>query len=594
LGLGCRTTFEDEAKDYDNTLYLLPRYDAVMDTIMAHIDFPKDSSIRVLDLGCGTGTLTQRILSAFPKASIYAVDFSPAMLAVAKDKLRNDSRVNFIEKNIFEIIEDEFPFFDLIVSTFVLHNYEGPDIYKEIFNKINNMLAIGGQLIYGDLIQSVDENMQSAEKEIQVKAMKANNLSNEEIAQWLDLLDKEDSPLQISEIETCLVDVGFENLCIKQIGMTAVFSALHPLDILQVKAELLVRGIKESPYAIELYKIQNPGGSPKTGNNGIFTILDNKIDVLISFLHSKNQISPYYLYKENNTLYLTKNEKMLDIKIGTRIVPEWYSTKIDNHTFSDSFLYEGEKYLHIAYKCCDIKDEMRCKFCSVSRRDIDTRDKSADEICEILEPMLQHGSIPDNFHFCLGGGTYLPLKQNVQFFKDIAECINKNRHGKNPIWVEMIPPSKDEIKELIEAGVTSFGFNIEVFDEKLRQKYCPGKYNEATIQTYLDAFDSVRSVLGENKVGSCLITGLDEQTNIKKAIDVLIEHYTFPCILPLKIFDGSAMDLSHERLNFLERDFITLSRYAANKAKQKGLDISQNEGCMNCPCCTIIHDMLKY
>jgi ubiquinone/menaquinone biosynthesis C-methylase UbiE len=562
---------------------------------MAFVDFPKDAPIRVLELGCGTGTLANRIISSFPNAFVYAIDFSPAMLEVAKEKIGSTERVKFLEKSIFDVAVDDFPFFDLIVSTFVLHNYDETLLYQSVFGKANKMLAVGGKLIYGDLISSPDESVREAEKELQIFAMRECGLPDKEIMKWLSLLDEEDFPLPVPIVKDLLSTAGFDSISVEQIGLAAVFVAAPPVDILQVKAELLIHGVRiYSSFIGQIYDTQNPGGSPKTGNNGIFVTLDDKYDVLISFRHSNNQVSPYSLVSQNGVLQLKKNEVELALKIAEKKVPEWYYTKIQDIAFSDCFLYEGDKYLHIAYKCCDIKDEQRCSFCSVSRRENDSRDKSAEEICAVLEPMLQSGSVPDSFHFCIGGGTYLPLTDNVKFVKKIIDCIKKNRDGKNPIWVEMIPPSTNEIEELVKAGATSFGFNIEVFNNDLRQIFCSGKNSIAPVQNYLDAFDKTRLLLGEDKVGSCLIVGLDSQAAIRSGIDILVEHRAFPCILPLKVFDGAAMQLSPERLAFLERDFISLSQYAALKVREKGLDVSQNEGCMNCPCCTVIHDIINH
>ncbi len=43
---------------------------------------------RVLDLGCGTGSLMQPFLDAFPNAEIYGVDFDPVLLPLAQQRLR--------------------------------------------------------------------------------------------------------------------------------------------------------------------------------------------------------------------------------------------------------------------------------------------------------------------------------------------------------------------------------------------------------------------------------------------------------------------------------------------------------------------------
>ena len=44
---------------------------------------------RVLDLGCGTGSLMQPFLETFPDAEVYGVDFDPVLLPLAQERLRS-------------------------------------------------------------------------------------------------------------------------------------------------------------------------------------------------------------------------------------------------------------------------------------------------------------------------------------------------------------------------------------------------------------------------------------------------------------------------------------------------------------------------
>src|SRR5919106_3226791 len=50
---------------------------------------------RVLDLACGTGTITARLLARFPEATSTGVDLDPALLAIAEGTFAGDERVTF-------------------------------------------------------------------------------------------------------------------------------------------------------------------------------------------------------------------------------------------------------------------------------------------------------------------------------------------------------------------------------------------------------------------------------------------------------------------------------------------------------------------
>jgi ubiquinone/menaquinone biosynthesis C-methylase UbiE len=60
-----------------------------------HSDFSLNSSIRLLDIGCGTGANLPLLRSfAGPSGSVTAMDFSPLALQFARDQLSADTAKN--------------------------------------------------------------------------------------------------------------------------------------------------------------------------------------------------------------------------------------------------------------------------------------------------------------------------------------------------------------------------------------------------------------------------------------------------------------------------------------------------------------------
>ncbi|MFG2644338.1 class I SAM-dependent methyltransferase [Streptomyces sp. NPDC048370] len=55
---------------------------------------------RVLDLACGTGSITDRLLKRFPKATSVGVDLDPALLAIARGYFAEDERVSFVTADL--------------------------------------------------------------------------------------------------------------------------------------------------------------------------------------------------------------------------------------------------------------------------------------------------------------------------------------------------------------------------------------------------------------------------------------------------------------------------------------------------------------
>ncbi|MEH1908854.1 MAG: class I SAM-dependent methyltransferase [Nostoc sp.] len=71
--------------DFDTGIrQLLPRYDEMLEVISRCVP---STSRRILELGCGTGELSIKILNRFPDAQVIALDYSPRMVQFAQDKI---------------------------------------------------------------------------------------------------------------------------------------------------------------------------------------------------------------------------------------------------------------------------------------------------------------------------------------------------------------------------------------------------------------------------------------------------------------------------------------------------------------------------
>ena len=71
--------------DFDTGIrHLLPRYDEMLDAIALCLP---PTTKTVLELGCGTGELSLKILKRCPDAQLVAVDYSPRMIQFAQNKI---------------------------------------------------------------------------------------------------------------------------------------------------------------------------------------------------------------------------------------------------------------------------------------------------------------------------------------------------------------------------------------------------------------------------------------------------------------------------------------------------------------------------
>jgi tRNA (cmo5U34)-methyltransferase len=134
---------------------LLPYYAQMLDAVAACVP---TTANRILELGCGTGALSLRVLERCPSAQLVAVDYSPRMVAFAQDKLHRaglGDRVIWIEadfgawadasKAAFSDIEPlaMSQRFDACLSSLAIHHLDDA-IKQKLFQRVQHQLQPGG------------------------------------------------------------------------------------------------------------------------------------------------------------------------------------------------------------------------------------------------------------------------------------------------------------------------------------------------------------------------------------------------------------------------------------------------------------------
>jgi ubiquinone/menaquinone biosynthesis C-methylase UbiE len=99
---------------------------------------------RVLDLGCGTGTLLESLLTVAPEAKMSGLDSVAEMLNVARQKLPVS-----IDLKLGNATNIPFPShsFDVLVSTSAFHYFRQPE---QAVQEMKRVLKPGGHLIITD------------------------------------------------------------------------------------------------------------------------------------------------------------------------------------------------------------------------------------------------------------------------------------------------------------------------------------------------------------------------------------------------------------------------------------------------------------
>ena len=108
----------------------------------------------VLDIGCGAGNYTLRLLQGVPELACTLSDLSRPMLDRAQQRIgaaAPDVRTTPIEGDVREIELGDGRF-DVIVAAAVLHHLRGEDEWLAVFEKFHRALRPGGSIWISDLV----------------------------------------------------------------------------------------------------------------------------------------------------------------------------------------------------------------------------------------------------------------------------------------------------------------------------------------------------------------------------------------------------------------------------------------------------------
>ena len=117
----------------------------------------------VLDLGAGSGQVEALLLEARPDARIIAVDSSPAMLALAKERLaRASDRITFLEGDFAEPERIALPPRDYGIALMIQTLHHVPhDRKRRALAMVARSLSPGGLLILADRVTLADDALRS-------------------------------------------------------------------------------------------------------------------------------------------------------------------------------------------------------------------------------------------------------------------------------------------------------------------------------------------------------------------------------------------------------------------------------------------------
>lgn len=202
--------FEKAAARFDEFFFkVAPHYEEMMSALIDALPFKKRDRLRVLDLGCGTGNLSRKIISAYPNARITCVDMAENMLKMARAKLKDHNKINFWLGDIRDF--DYSGKYDAIVASLVLHHVEKNDKTR-FYRRIQKALSKNGVFFCIDIFLSASRHLQKLHMDKWKEFMRAHGLTMKKINDMIRRHRKEDRPLVFEDELNIMRHAGFKRV----------------------------------------------------------------------------------------------------------------------------------------------------------------------------------------------------------------------------------------------------------------------------------------------------------------------------------------------------------------------------------------------
>ncbi|MEM3087799.1 MAG: radical SAM protein [Candidatus Bathyarchaeia archaeon] len=373
------------------------------------------------------------------------------------------------------------------------------------------------------------------------------------------------------------------------------------INPLELKTELQCSGVKvASSIQVQIEKItgqemgstlqiERASGAGPSG--GKYILLPGEVCLEISLVQRFTHSSPFILKSDDEEWFIEKEESGLRLPIRFIPQPNFYRkyTSKGIPMYKVALLHGVDCLATTVNPACYYwRIKKQCKFCGIevplrTKRSIGR--KHPDQFIEVLDEALKEKFCR---HITLTSGTRnTPDKgalDYVHFVKAIKEFANV------PTYVQVPPPKDFKYFDLLaDVGVDSIGIHAESFDQNILMEICPGKFADADLDRYFEAWKYCVRLFGENQVSTFILIGLGESDSVVlNGTEKLAQMGVITFLAPHIPVLGSTLENSTPPSS---RRMLKLYRSTAEIMKKYGLNPSRiKAGCTVCSACGGLQD----
>jgi len=188
--------------------------------------------------------------------------------------------------------------------------------------------------------------------------------------------------------------------------------------------------------------------------------------------------------------------------------------------------------------CHFFKEKLPCKYCNVIPWSIEKGLPTLLNLEDLYETVNEalgeeggftsihltggsdpRGNAPPLLRFAKQSGGDKPYENEVNEYikvlKTLERCFGRekipavNRNGSLPVQAIASAFPKKQLIRLKEAGLTAYRSNLEVWDEKLFQRICPGKAKYFGRQYWIESILQAVEIFGRGNVSTQLVAGAE-------------------------------------------------------------------------------------
>ncbi|RLG19768.1 hypothetical protein DRN67_01855 [Candidatus Micrarchaeota archaeon] len=362
--------------------------------------------------------------------------------------------------------------------------------------------------------------------------------------------------------------------------------------LLETKAKLLCRGARVDAEARELFERQNPSKVKRGGlSSGGKVLLAETLFVNFPFYEKRD--TPLEVVRDGEREFGVLIREAGEAVCSAEVLqaPDWYDQTVNGFPITAIFTAHNRQLATAVFEDCALfATQEQCRFCvinrSLAKRNPNLRLKSGELLVAALD------NIPTDAYagITLNGGMTTASGRGIEVMVPVVEAIRKN-YPTTPIAVEMTPPAElSWIDALADAGVSSLMMNLEIWNEKIREKLIPGKDRYCPKNQYLAAFERALEHLGVGKVSTCFVVGTEPIESLKQGIAEVVSRGVIPSPLAGRYFEDIPDYPFVPDVDW--REFLDVVRFAAQELKKAGVRTTDRAGCVACGMCDLIKDLM--